>query len=113
MFRVAAVEWPWERNHHLQPATSGGTQGTRAARNLRQRFWMCKGKFVVPADSDAPFPNALLDLFEGRTKRSKAKTWRIRSSQSFHKRKPPRKALALLPRRAPSGTVLSFLALPP
>ena len=36
-------------------------------------FAMCKGKFVVPADFDRALPDALLDLFEGQTKRKRSK----------------------------------------
>ena len=32
----------------------------------RRPMGLCAGEFVVPADFDAPLPDDLLDLFEGR-----------------------------------------------
>lgn len=36
------------------------------ARKQKIRFGTMKGEFVVPADFDAPLPDDLLDLFEGK-----------------------------------------------
>ena len=58
---VEAVQLP--RKHRalvtiLEDAPEPGAHGMRP-------FGLCKGKFVVPEDFDAPLPPEILSLFEG------------------------------------------------
>src|ERR1700676_3997841 len=63
--------------------------------------------FNLPPPSPAPSPSPAISMISG----SILGNWGGR--YCCHRRKPPRKALRLLPRRAPGGNSFSFLLLPP